>query len=229
MVVEARLDPHEAFLQRQRLQQLAHLVGLELDLAGERLGATGLEEVGLEGRQQAVGSRIVANGARGQEARATRNRLAGLHEPLQKSRRTRLGEVRRVGQGAATGGAIPAQLLECADQPRLRALELPAVEVTRSPVADPHRPAGRAQLLQQRASPSWSPRPDGVWASRASSCESASPLSSRRRWATRSGPAPCLRGAGSTTQPPPIVSGGATCRSTNRSPLAGTIGRSSLS
>ena len=39
-------------------------------------------------------------------------------------------------------------------------------------------------------------------------------------------PGPCLRGRGSSTRPPPIVSGGASWRSTKRSPATATSGRS---
>src|SRR5205807_448630 len=60
-----------------------------------------------------------------------------------------------------------------------------------------------------------SPRPDG---------SGPSPRARRSSRARASRLGPCLRGRGSSTRPPPTVSGGAIRRTTRRSPAAGTSG-----
>ena len=232
VVVEAGLDPHQALLQRQRLEQLAQPRRPPRSISPASASRSrGSRKSASQRGQQALRAGVVTDGARRQEARATRNRLARLAR-VRPAGPTHAGSERSAASARAPrlAGRFLPSCSQRADQPRARALELcrgrsSAVAARRSappgrtraaaPAAQAPRPGRRAPTASGRA------EPRAAKAHRRSRAAAGAP--------TRSGPAPCLRGAGSTTQPPPIVSGGATCRSTNRSPRAGTIGRSSLS
>ena len=185
-----------------------------------RVAAAEREPLRVEALQQRLG--VLARGAELVAEAAERDLALGLEQRdearADRVERLRVDVHRRAEPDGAAGGAQRGELLggvEVGVERRLR--------------------ARGAQLLLDRERGGRERRGGAVAAGRAGAGRSASgsgsgsPRSSRASRASRSREGPCRRGAGSSTTPPPSVSGGASARITSRSPAIATSGRSSRS